>query len=758
MSKENNRFFEFDNFRADPFHKCLWFGAELVSLTPKSFDTLLVLIKNKGQVVDKDTLMDEVWGDTFVEEAALKQNISTLRRKLESLQTGKQFIETIPRRGYRFVGDVREIFDEEEIYVVETRTRTHIIANHEIHNSEELPQTTSKENTSVLTLPQTVSITKNKFLLATSALVLIIIAFTGYFTVRYLLSPQTMAEEKFSQFEMIKLTANGNIHKIAISPDGKYIALVEKKDDLQMLFIRQTNSTNNVEIISPTKDDIFGITFAPDSESIFYSFYPEQSSNNTPRIGILSRIPILGGTRTEVLRDIDSPTSFSPDGKKYLFIRDNFKKLQSEIIIYDSTATNDKERIIATRSIYDRFNKDSVVWSSDGKKIAAVAYNSQDNSKPFQVLIIDSENGHSEVLANHNWSWVGQISWLKDGSGIVLTGFDDSPNLTDEVWIISYPNGNTRKITNGINGFFGMGITADSNSMIAVKSDRVAGLWAGSKNFQDAKIIQKNISNGSRAKFGLNFTADGKIVYSNSQLGNADIWMMNLDGSAEKQLTNDVKADLFPTVSQDNRYIVFVSTRSGTKNIWRMNFDGTNQVQLTNFEAVFSPSLTPDGEWIYFSASTGKVSKPTLWKIPITGGQPESVGNVLIFSPQVSPNGKFLACFYPHNGLPANQNAPLKLTILSLTDASIIRQFDIFSNGSQISWTPDSNSISYIAQIDGVSSVLVQEITGGMPQKVHTSPNEEIFSHHWSIDGENLIMEKGSIINDIVLIKSLNPN
>ncbi len=108
MDEQARNLYLFEDFTLDISRKCLWHTGSLVSLTPKALETLLVLIKYRERVVDKDTLLSEVWADTFVEEATLAQNISTLRRVLGT-RPDKKFIETIPRRGYRFVMEVREI-------------------------------------------------------------------------------------------------------------------------------------------------------------------------------------------------------------------------------------------------------------------------------------------------------------------------------------------------------------------------------------------------------------------------------------------------------------------------------------------------------------------------------------------------------------------------------------------------------------------------------------------------------------------------
>jgi DNA-binding winged helix-turn-helix (wHTH) protein len=103
MSKENRHFYEFGPFRIDTRNRQLLRENEVVLLKAKAVDTLLLLIESRGDVVEKDDLMQRLWPDSFVEEANLTQNIYTLRKAL-----GGDYIQTVPRRGYRFVAEVRE--------------------------------------------------------------------------------------------------------------------------------------------------------------------------------------------------------------------------------------------------------------------------------------------------------------------------------------------------------------------------------------------------------------------------------------------------------------------------------------------------------------------------------------------------------------------------------------------------------------------------------------------------------------------------
>ena len=108
MSKHEKQFYLFGPFRIDVAERLLRRDGESIPLTPKAFDLLLMLVENKGHLLEKDELMKMLWPTTFVEEANLSNNISQLRKAL-SIDPVHQYIETVPRRGYRFIADVTEL-------------------------------------------------------------------------------------------------------------------------------------------------------------------------------------------------------------------------------------------------------------------------------------------------------------------------------------------------------------------------------------------------------------------------------------------------------------------------------------------------------------------------------------------------------------------------------------------------------------------------------------------------------------------------
>ena len=109
---EAKSFYDFKNFRLDPEERILLHDGAPIPITPKVFDLLKVLIENRGRVIEKDELMAAIWKDSFVEDSNLAFNIRQLRKALDDDARQPTFIETVPKRGYRFIAEVREMVEE----------------------------------------------------------------------------------------------------------------------------------------------------------------------------------------------------------------------------------------------------------------------------------------------------------------------------------------------------------------------------------------------------------------------------------------------------------------------------------------------------------------------------------------------------------------------------------------------------------------------------------------------------------------------
>src|SRR6266436_7560609 len=136
MPKRSRRFYDFGPFRLDADRHRLLRNGEPVHLSPKSVDALVVLVQNAGKLLEREALMQAVWADTFVEDANLTVAISHLRKALGQNGETAEYIETVPRVGYRFVADVREVSEKTAPLVVEKHTLSRTVIEEELIHDE----------------------------------------------------------------------------------------------------------------------------------------------------------------------------------------------------------------------------------------------------------------------------------------------------------------------------------------------------------------------------------------------------------------------------------------------------------------------------------------------------------------------------------------------------------------------------------------------------------------------------------------------
>ena len=743
MSNKKLTLYEFDEFRVDTAQKCLWHADQLVSLTPKAFDTLLVLIRHRGEIVSKDRILEEVWTDTFVEESTLSQNILTLRKTLAAFERDKQFIVTVPRRGFRFVADVKETVHDDEFFVVEKRTRTHIVAEQkEIHDSADAAVKTAIVPQAAA--PQSLA---GKPRIFVAAVCILALATIGFFAFRYLLKAPDYAAAKFRKFTATDLFSDADISRAVISPNGKYLALVKRTGDAESLLVRQIEEANLLEIVPKYAGRISGVTFAPESDYVFYAVYPKGSSE-----GELYKIPILGGTPQLVVKDIDSAVAVSADRKKIAFVRRYPEKRETALMLADADGRN--ERRLAVRSADEAFQ--TAAFSPDGKYLSTSAFSAGNPERPMEILLVDAASGEQRSLTPRNWIWIGQTAWLPDGSGIAFVAFSkETPDLADEVWFVSIADGAARLLENGINGFFGVSLTDDGNRLVTVKSNKITSFAVSPLDdpARSTALLTKN-ADVSLMPLGADWTPDNsKIVYSTINNGNADIWIMNADGSGQKQLTTDTGADTSPKMTADGRFVYFLSNRTGLLSVWRMNADGTNPQRITENEDVFALDISPDGSRVFYTARAGSIFVQKLWTAAADGRDARRLTEKSVFSPHLSPDGKTIACYYSDA-----ESRSMKLTLLSAETGEPLRQLETPPGDglALFAWKPDGQGL-YIATREKNSTTLwLQALDGKPPMKIKDWQNEGFFRLNVSRDGKNLFYEKGVATNSVLLFKDVS--
>jgi serine/threonine protein kinase/Tol biopolymer transport system component len=554
------------------------------------------------------------------------------------------------------------------------------------------------------------------------------------FALYKLFSKRTDSAISFEAAKFTRLTTTGNATGAVISPDGKWLVHVEDDGAQQSLWLRQVAVANsNTQIVPPAGVRFFGVAFSPDGNYVYYAV--REGNRDT---GTLYQVPVLGGTPRKLFTGVKSSMSFSPDGKQFAF----FDFYEDEDRLMLANADGSGQRQLAMRrgdEFFFQGNFSAVSWSPDGKTIATpIASTSQSF---MSVATVSVATGEVKFLAQHRWNQVRQTVWF-DADTILATAAE-RPGEAYSIWQISYPSGAATKLTNDLNSYPTISLTADSGSIAAVMTELDNNIWV-MPAFDASRATQ--VTQGRNLVASPTFTPDGKLVFPLKQPVGGDLFLLDPANGTKKQLTANAGDNVVPSVSPDGRYIVFMSDRAGAPHIWRMDIDGGNLKQLTDKHDEEDPALSRDGKWV---AYTSYFNKATVWKVSIDGGPPVQLTDKASENAVFSPDGKQIACLYLAQ--PAGSQT---LAILPSEGGEPIKTLPFTGPITNLRWTVDGQSLVYGVTKKGVTNLWVQPLDGSPPKQLTNFASEQIFGFDLSRDGKQVAMSRGTQTSDVVLISN----
>ncbi len=790
-NSSQHKVYEFEDFRLDATTRLLYRAGEEVVLTPKAVETLIALVERQGTVISKEELMQEIWADTIVEESNLSQYLHVLRKTLGETSDGKPYIETLKRRGYRFNGTVRVVEDGNSLspsfveaeslesgaeaangqpqsassFSRRVERRGNLRAITHVDTERETPQLVNVERSGNIysvadwrrepqadaSLP-VVPPTRSKWL-SPLILVVLVAGFAGIVFGIYQFSTRGQGVETrnipFLGADLTRLTTSGTSKRVAISPDGKYVAHVIGGPDGDSLWVRQVAVANDTRIAGPSPSDFVWVTFAPDGNFVYY-LAMEKDKGETE----LFRVPVLGGPIVKVAHDIGAPT-FSPDGTKLAFMIQNQE--ETRLVVAEIARSGEvmqmsreapdylkaNEVVIVSRREPDYLNMFwyAPAWSPDGKSIAFPVNQSDEKGRYETVMAVDVETRVERKLTDERWQQVGQPRYLADGLVVSASETSTGPN---QLWHISLPGGAASRITRDVNSYQNLSLTAETETLAVTQRHVVSNIWTLGENAGDSKQLRSEAGWLNE----LIWLPDGRLAYTSNAGGSSDIWTMNADGSGVRQLTVAANARLGLAVTVDGKQFIFAAERDGTYNLWRVNIDGSNLERITNGDGEFYPQCTPDGRWIVYQSGG---NYPTLRKMPIGGGEHSVITTTTASRPSISPDGKFVAYHYLDSSLNPSRWG---IGISSVEDGRRIQRFDFPSTVTEriVKWTRDGKSIAFLNSPGGVPNIWLQPLDGGDPKPLTEFQSDSIISFNWTADGSQLAVIRGVETSDVLLI------
>ena len=569
---------------------------------------MVILVERAGHLVEKEELISALWPDSFVEEANVAQHVWTIRKALGDAHNGRPFIETVPKKGFRFAAPVvrRSRRDEESPVGADVGT---------------LPTSTLTRGSSAEHLVKPVKGHWNRVVVAVGLLLILTFALLGLYGLKSRSPAKSRATLKIVPFTSFP----GQKSAPAFSPDGKQIAFVwdGPKGDNEDIYVKLISEGNPLRLTSDPAPDR-NPSWSPDGR--FIAFVRVLKDEN-----VLMTMP-LGGPERKVITFTGNPfANWSPDGKYFVI---NSKDSSDELtnIYLVSVETGEKRKLTSSPS---QFNGDrGGRFSPDGRWIAFIR---SLNISVDDIYVVPVSGGEPRRITNDNVEMRG-LDWTADGREIVFSSNRGGPF---SLWRVLAAGGAPEPLP-GVGENATVPRISRQGNYIAYVSDKLDyKIWRGpGPNAPDKNSPLTQLIASTRKDAQPQYSPDGKrIAFVSDRSGSWEIWICDSEGSNPIQLTHLGSGDNgSPHWSPNGQQIAFDARITGSSDIYIINVDGGSPRQLTTEPSTENvPIWSKDGRWIFFGSD--RSGDWQIWKIPAAGGQ----------SIQVTKGGGFLPVGTTHD-------------------------------------------------------------------------------------------------------------
>jgi serine/threonine protein kinase len=578
------------------------------------------------------------------------------------------------------------------------------------------------------------------------AIALIVLAAAGY-GVYSLFSRK--AEVPFQTFAISQITNNGKSARAAISPDGKYILSELADAGKTSLWLRHVPTNSDTQVIAPADVIYTDLGFSADGNYIYFI----KAEAAVQSVRNLFRAPILGGAPQLVTRDIDSGISFSSDGKRFAFMRDNDPDV-GKYQFRTANADGSDEKMFAGGSASEASR--IVAWLPNGNQVATVQRTQGDQLSVIRLFEIAS--GQSKAIASFKDKLLDKIVWLPDGKNLLALYQDQSTHYSRyQIGLISYPGGQFHEVTKDTNNYASLTLSADASTLATVQQRTLRSFYVFPATGTGTNLPSLALP---REKDIYDFAWAGTGGFYLAAEGNLE--RISLDGSNKAVLLSNVA--IFGVSScPDGRSMTFSWIGQGggnSINVWRTDSNGADAKQLSYGKVDASPECSQDSNWVYY----GNLETGHAMRVPMDGSsQPvvvpgSVVPHAIIVSRHLalSQDGKYLAFVITVSPTASSTAGVQKIALVPL-DAGPEPQTRLLDPdprlGRVLSFTPDGEALVYSIQANGTENLWLQPLHGGSGRQITNFPAELIEVFHWSPDGKSLGMIRSQTESDVVLLR-----
>ena len=553
--------------------------------------------------------------------------------------------------------------------------------------------------------------------------------------------------ESFSKFAISQVTDSGQASVAAISPDGKFILNVQNDNGQQSLWLRNIPSGSDTQIIPPAQVMYRSLNFSPDGSFIYF----QRGMGRTPNTLDELRAPLLGGEPQVVVHDIDSNVSFSPDGGRIAFFRDN-NPAAGRMRLISTSADGKDEKVLLEAKLNSPYRLQPA-WSPDGNVIGFTEDRAEGALGRVQLFDLGSQR--LRTLYSTNDAEFSSLAWVGSGTVAVVYQSRSSGLQHGQIGLISYPGGTFRPLTNDTTNYFNgsqllaqVSASARGREIVAVQNketDRLETMTLGAGTASDLKEIMSVHDTLA----GFSWTPDGKILYARRNR----LVLVDSNGSEEKVFTSDPLMPLeSPDVCRDGKHVIFGwRFHDGTffVAVSKVNIDGSNPTQLTFGDNFVSARCSPDSQKITFVDLFSKE-----FTMPLTGGTPEIfLHEWLISGLSWSPDGSKVGLVTVVRQTDNSYQCKVALYSFESQTKKYLPCNPGYSEDESLEFSPDGKSVAYVIREKRGDNIWLQPIDGSPGHTITNFANDSIQSFRFSPDGKQLALIHSHTESDVVLIR-----
>jgi serine/threonine protein kinase/Tol biopolymer transport system component len=535
-----------------------------------------------------------------------------------------------------------------------------------------------------------------------------------------------------------RITTRGDVSAVALSTDGTRIAYAAEEGATGSLHLLEFGTNIDAERVAHYEGHNIGITFSPDGKFIFYVLH--RGGNGT-----LYRVPFVGGEPKEILDDIDSPISFSPDGSHFAFERSDPANKLGLILI-----GNLQKVSVAAKVPFPLIFLGTLDWSPDGNSILfGVFDDSVSGTQKLKFGAFFPRDSRIEYGRPSGWVWIGTHVALS--SDRVLVPGKAANQDPIHLYEVEWRTGEFRALTHDAVEYDGLSQATDHMTVAAVQLITESNLWL----LTNGTATRLTPPNGNYQ--GVSWTHDGKVLVGSEVNGNRNLWSIDKDTRRMVPVTEGPYFDTYPSTAVNGAAIVFTSERDGSYHVWRASVDGRNPRRLTRGSQLeMDPDLSPNGETVIFSSDRDGIMK--LWQVSVDGGEPSKLSDYPARHPSISPDGRLIACEYSDR-----PGGAWSVGVLDARDGRVKFRFpqiptsdpDTSDQSKLVRWSPNGLRLVYVVTKNGVSNLWEQSLIGSPPRQMTSFSEGRIIDFAPSRDGKSIAYIKGNRGGDVALIRGL---